>query len=576
MGCTSDGAEWRLQLEELERQNRADSLMTNDSLARSLTEYFDRHGSPNERMRAHYILGRTYADRGEAPRAIDAFKDASAMADTLSSDCDYATLARVYTQMAVVFHQQLLLLEEADARREARRFFLCAKDTLNSIYQLGMAAGVYVLLNKCDSAEMLCRKTMQLYEEHGCTQDELLFSTTLMHLYMNDSRHMSDLKELIDRYDSKCEYFNESHELPPNLRQFFFYKGKYFEMNCQLDSAEFYYRRVYRPNMSFVDMNPMYEGLLSVFQKRHQADSIAKYSQLYCQTNDSSIAIKDQELTARLAASYNYNSFQKLSAENIRKALQMKLMLVISAFIVITIFVALLLCWLNYRKRQQQKEARLLRERQQKQFEFEHLKAEFANLTDQYDKNCQTLLLLKENYKATVYNYQNQLDDARQGLADFEAKYNRDIEVFHEEKRLLKEKIDFLSKQEDISILLTQSKRFANTPIVKRMIELANNPMLDIVEKEWDELMTETGEHFPLLMSDLNQIQELTPQEIRATVLVAMNFRTDDIARLLHVSGQRITNMKASLNLLLFGIKSARPFYGNLKAKYGIYLLQNY
>ena len=43
------------QLEELERQNLADSLMTNDSLAINLCDYFDNHGTPNERMRAHYM-----------------------------------------------------------------------------------------------------------------------------------------------------------------------------------------------------------------------------------------------------------------------------------------------------------------------------------------------------------------------------------------------------------------------------------------------------------------------------------------------------------------------------------------
>ena len=69
--CSGDGSEMRAQLEELERQNRADSVMTNDSLAEQLVKYFDRHGTPNERMRAHYILGRTYADMGEAPRAVD-------------------------------------------------------------------------------------------------------------------------------------------------------------------------------------------------------------------------------------------------------------------------------------------------------------------------------------------------------------------------------------------------------------------------------------------------------------------------------------------------------------------------
>jgi hypothetical protein len=85
VACDS-GRRERLQLEELERQNRADSLMTNDSLALALTNYFDRHGTPNEQLRAYYILGRTYADVGEAPRAIEAYNTAADRADTTAAD----------------------------------------------------------------------------------------------------------------------------------------------------------------------------------------------------------------------------------------------------------------------------------------------------------------------------------------------------------------------------------------------------------------------------------------------------------------------------------------------------------
>ena len=95
--CTSGDRQQRLaQLEELERQNVADSLMTNDSLAQALADFFDRHGTPNERLRAHYILGRTYSDLGDAPRALTSYQDAVKSADTTASDCDYAKLSRVY------------------------------------------------------------------------------------------------------------------------------------------------------------------------------------------------------------------------------------------------------------------------------------------------------------------------------------------------------------------------------------------------------------------------------------------------------------------------------------------------
>ena len=47
--CTGGRHEQMLQqLSELERQNVADSVMTNDSLAEALVDYFDRHGSAND------------------------------------------------------------------------------------------------------------------------------------------------------------------------------------------------------------------------------------------------------------------------------------------------------------------------------------------------------------------------------------------------------------------------------------------------------------------------------------------------------------------------------------------------
>ena len=96
--CT-DSREQQLQLEELERQNRADSVMQDLALAQSLADHFDRHGTRNEQLRAHYILGRTHADRGELPQAVTAYNDAAERADTTAKDCDYRTLSRVHAQI---------------------------------------------------------------------------------------------------------------------------------------------------------------------------------------------------------------------------------------------------------------------------------------------------------------------------------------------------------------------------------------------------------------------------------------------------------------------------------------------
>ena len=58
------------QLADLQACNQADSLLTDLPLAQSLAEWFDDHGTANEQLLAHYLLGRTHTDRGEAPAVL--------------------------------------------------------------------------------------------------------------------------------------------------------------------------------------------------------------------------------------------------------------------------------------------------------------------------------------------------------------------------------------------------------------------------------------------------------------------------------------------------------------------------
>ena len=164
LAACNSGERQRLQLEELERQNRADSLLLNDSLARALADYFDRHGTPNEQMRAYYILGRTYADRGEAPQAIATYSDAADKADTTAADCDYAKLSRVYAQKAEVFYYQLLPDNMIHEERQAMRYAQMAKDTMQYLYCYGMLAEGYDMKNMPDSALSILKEAYSLYK----------------------------------------------------------------------------------------------------------------------------------------------------------------------------------------------------------------------------------------------------------------------------------------------------------------------------------------------------------------------------------------------------------------------------
>ena len=134
MACDA-GRHERMQQElaALQAMNQADSVLTNDSLAQALADYFDRHGTPNEQMEAHYLLGRTYADRGEAPAALAAYHDAIDHADTTSADCNYHLLCRVYAQMADIFYYQNLIDDQARCLNQSVEYAYRDGDTITAL-----------------------------------------------------------------------------------------------------------------------------------------------------------------------------------------------------------------------------------------------------------------------------------------------------------------------------------------------------------------------------------------------------------------------------------------------------------
>ena len=161
--CSGDGSQIRAQLEELERQNRADSVMTNDSLAERLVKYFDLHGTPNERMRAHYILGRTYADMGEAPAALEAYLEAADCADTTQADCDYAKLSRIHAQSALIYNEFVQPRSQLNELNKAVYYARKAKDTLIAIECYAQKANAYKWLKMPDSVMSIRIRASQLY-----------------------------------------------------------------------------------------------------------------------------------------------------------------------------------------------------------------------------------------------------------------------------------------------------------------------------------------------------------------------------------------------------------------------------
>ena len=577
------GRHFRMQylLHRAKAQNKAYVDFTTDSVMREVTNYFDSNGTPNDQMLAHYMLGCTYRDLGETPHAIDCFLDATSMVDTTATYCDFKTLSSVYSQLASMYRRLLLLTDEIEARKLSCRFAMLAKDTLNSIYEKEMIAGAFILQNKNDSAEIILNDVLRLYRQNGYDQSALTASNILIYLYVEILEKYDEAKKLIDKFETESTLFDQNHELPPLRRQFYYYKGKYYEGINQLDSAEYYYRKVYRPDMDVVSQDPMYCGLLSVFTKRNQADSIAKYALLYCQANDSSIAIRDRNIMEQTMASYNYSRYQRKAVENENRFYQTLLLLIGLSVCFILIIVAIFFAVKRYKQIQERKRLELIKRHQE---EEARIKAILNETTEEYNRKVESLQILEEthrlaNVEATKTiselrtekdNYQTEFAKAQQTITEANTIYEQEKAKLTDEIALLSEKIESYKREQGVAVALRKKDDLEGEPIIVKLRSLAEKPKDTMTEADFNLLEQTISNYYPALILDLKQNPKFSISDRQVCIMTALKFRPGDIVNLTGLTSSKVTNAKEKINMQLFETKSASSLHQNLAKRYDI------
>ena len=104
-------------------------------------------------------------------------------------------------------------------------------------------------------------------------------------------------------------------------------------------------------NMSHTSCNRIYHGFLDVFKERGNVDSIAKYSELYCAANDSSISIKDQDIAARMSASYDYMLYANRANRLELAHTRLMSAIVILVLAIATVVLGMIAMFFRYRKK---------------------------------------------------------------------------------------------------------------------------------------------------------------------------------------------------------------------------------
>ena len=335
----NDSREERQQIEELERQNRADSVMQDLALAQSLADHFDRHGTRNEQLRAHYILGRTHADRGELPRAVAAYNEAADRADTTARDCDYRTLSRVHTQLAQLYYSQLLPDNMIREERRAMKYAEMAKDTMAYLACYAMLAEGYDMKNMKDSAIIILAETYKLYNKVGATKFASALCCSMANICIQQKEYVQ-AEKYMQEFEALSGFFDVQGNIVHGKEMYYSCKGHLCLDTSDKNNAEHYFRKLLEVANNYDLKIAALGGLQQFYAKYFNKDSLVKYNHL----RDSLCFIAHNEVemqkTLQVQAMYDYTRSEQIAHQKEQEADRYKIFSALSAILILLFVIA--------------------------------------------------------------------------------------------------------------------------------------------------------------------------------------------------------------------------------------------
>lgn len=320
MGCTGDRVQMLQQLETLEQQNSSGEKVLNDTLAESLADYFDSHGDAGEQMRAKYILGCTWCNLNELPRALMTFYEAADFADTTQADCNYRLLSQIHGQCAMIYHTQVQPRSELAELRLAEHYAWKDKDTLQAIRRYSQQSGAYDFLKMPDSVIFVKERAARLFREIGKPDRaaRTLGGSTITSLLKKGQT--SKALEYSRIYEQESGLFDADGNIAKGFEIYYYIKGECYLATRQPDSAEYWFRKELREGQDIRNQIAGCKGLQEVFEQKRNSDSIAKYATLAYELNDSAYSLSEMENIQKFQASYNYNHQRFLASQKASEA----------------------------------------------------------------------------------------------------------------------------------------------------------------------------------------------------------------------------------------------------------------
>ena len=510
----------RYQLVYAKGMNKGYVDFTTDSLMKEIVDYYDNHGTCQQQMLAHYLLGCVYRDLGDSPASLSCYNDAVEKVDTTSSDCDYKLLTRVYEQQGALFLSQSMPQNALSSYQKAEKYAWIAKDTLSAVLSYEHLGNIYEYMDNMNKVIEVYENASRRYRQYGYpVQAARALGGAIQALIL--TKQYAKAKKYMDVFEAESGYFQkDSCYSYINYSHYYYLKGLYC-LESHSDSAKYWFTKCQEfaktnNNKSF----SAYAWYL-YYIKHQQMDSVAKYSEQAFAYNDSANLDMERDLMQKMQAIYDYNRWKNVAHNEEIKATRANLTLLVSILVSVSVIIIGILTFLVYRKKRklelQEKEEQENQIRQQ----IYYTKQELELLRTVNDRKIADVIKEKEQT----------INKLKEDLKDIRDKYSN-------------------SSLSDVDILLKESS------IYKRIKYLELHPKEIMRENDWIEL-EETIEQLipsfiPLLKNRLNVMA------YRICLLVKLEISTSSIAILLGLSSSAISKYRKVMLEKLCG-RSGKP-----------------
>ena len=531
VGCTEDATIHHRVLDTAAQQNvNYDSITHIDSIEAAV-KYFDHHGTSNERMRAHYLLGCAYRDAGEAPKALECYQQAADCGESNDTDCDYHQMIRIYSQMEYLFCLEMLPYDMLDALQQQHKYALLANDTLAAINAIELSAGAYALLNKPDSMIKIRKKAYQLYLEHGYRKEAALAIGAIIEELVKQE-NLIEAKRCIDIYEKESGVVNNG-EVISRKATYYYYKGRYYLAAGELDSAQILFRKLLLPGRTPNHKEAGYRGLYLYYKQTNQKDSLAKYADLSYQANGEYYAQAATEEMRRMQSIYNYSRSQRLAQQMEEKAHR-------NQFVAMGIAIAaIILIVLLYRK-------------------YQNKRKEHQKLIDQYHEANANIQKIRHEMECLEDALADKDSQLKKHEAEASDAYHQLMDEKYKEILALQARTSELEAALKIQRKKVTDEELFSTPIYKHIHDVLKLPQQCMKKKDWRALQKMIDEKIPHFYSEMNgQKGKMDSMDYNICILVRLHLSNGEIAFLTDNQPSTISMKRKRLLKRVYGIDGA-------------------